>query len=298
MATIKRFNNAFGTTTDSPLGSSATTMNSQELPRLGVVDSANSEIARLTLDPERSGGAPEIIHVTDYDGTATSATIERGKEGTTAREHASGTTWEHGPTREDVNAGEENGTDSVAVGDGSVVTHDRTVVVGVAAADETTLGSDDSVFIGYQAGAVTRGNDSVVIGSGAEVTDRRGVAIGEGASSAAGAVSIGRRPTASDADAISIGLSTSSSAIGAIAIGAGASATHQDTVVLGRNLASSDADQVHIGPHHFALTEVADPATPPADEVRLYARDDGSGTSELVVIFPSGNSTVLATGSA
>lgn len=325
MATVKRFNNAFGTTTDSPLGSTATTMNSDELPRLGVVDSANSEIARLTLDPERIDGAPEIIHVTDYDGSATSATIERGKEGTTAREHASGTTWEHAPTVEDVNAGDDGGNDSsVAVGNSAVASDVQSVVIGQNASADR----DDTVLIGYNASAVSNTFQSVGIGSGvslasgadnsvaigesaqaqnsecvvvgeqANASSNAATVVGQGASAASNGVAVGRDAAANNlgvalGDSASVALNTFG-----VAVGEGTSCDHDEAVALGRGVATSDTNQVKVGARHLALDEISDPATPPADEGRLYFRDDGSGTTELVVLFDSGNETILATGAA
>lgn len=43
------------------------------------------------------------------------------------------------------------------------------------------------------------------------------------------------------------------------------------------------------------LTEEATPSNPAANTVRLFARDNGSGKTELCVIFPSGAVQVLAT---
>lgn len=89
-----RTDNVFGTTTDNPLTAAATTMNSAGLANLAAVSSAE---AIIILDPNRLTGAPEIVVVTAHTGSATSATIVRGQFGTTARQHASGTEWVHGP---------------------------------------------------------------------------------------------------------------------------------------------------------------------------------------------------------
>lgn len=89
-----RTDNVFGTITDNPLLVGATTMNSAGLANLAAVSSAE---AFITLDPNRVAGAPEIVVVTAHTGSATSATIQRGQFGTTARQHASGTQWVHGP---------------------------------------------------------------------------------------------------------------------------------------------------------------------------------------------------------
>lgn len=89
-----RTDSVFGTLTDNPLTDSATTMNSAGLANLAAVSSAE---AIIVLDPNRVSGAPEIVVVTAHTGSATSATIVRGQFGTSAREHAAGTEWVHGP---------------------------------------------------------------------------------------------------------------------------------------------------------------------------------------------------------
>lgn len=94
-----RSNNVFGTTTDNPLTAGATTLNSAGLANLVAV--TGSDTAVITLDPNRVNGAPEIVTVTAHTGSATSATITRGAEGTSAREHPAGTFWVHAPTTTD-----------------------------------------------------------------------------------------------------------------------------------------------------------------------------------------------------
>jgi hypothetical protein len=43
------------------------------------------------------------------------------------------------------------------------------------------------------------------------------------------------------------------------------------------------------------LPETTSPAIPPADKVVLYARDNGSGKTQLVALFSSGSAQVIAT---
>lgn len=91
-----RSNNVFGTITNDPLTNVGTTLNAAGLANLVAVASPN--VAVITLDPNRVNGAPEIVYVTAHTGSATSATILRGQEGTAAREHPLGTFWVHAPT--------------------------------------------------------------------------------------------------------------------------------------------------------------------------------------------------------
>ena len=46
---------------------------------------------------------------------------------------------------------------------------------------------------------------------------------------------------------------------------------------------------------HVELSEIADPAAAAANSLRLFARDNGSGKTQLCVRFPSGSIQVLAT---
>lgn len=98
-----RSNNVFGTITNNPLAIGGATLNSAGLANLVAV--AGADRAAITLDPNRVNGAPEIVWVTAHTGAATSATILRAQEGTSAREHPSGTFWVHGWTALDAGLG-------------------------------------------------------------------------------------------------------------------------------------------------------------------------------------------------
>lgn len=85
-----------GTTTNNPLAIGDTTLNSANLSSLAAV--ASPDIAKIILDPLGLSGAPEVVYVTAHTASATTATISRAAEGTTARQFAAGTTWVNGPT--------------------------------------------------------------------------------------------------------------------------------------------------------------------------------------------------------
>ncbi len=84
-------NFANGLISDNPLGIGATTLTSSELADLPAV--SGSDYIPITLDPDSTGGAPEIVHITAHSASATTATIARGQQGTTAREHAQSIKW-------------------------------------------------------------------------------------------------------------------------------------------------------------------------------------------------------------
>lgn len=58
-------------------------------------------IAVVVLDPDAVNGAPEIVYVSAHTAAATTATIQRAKEGSTFRAHGTITRWIHGPTKDD-----------------------------------------------------------------------------------------------------------------------------------------------------------------------------------------------------
>lgn len=94
-----RRNNISGTITDNPLTIGATTINSAGFADLPVVDGTNHLL--LILDPTEVGGTAEIVRVTAHTAAATSVTVARGVEGSTARSHVFNTTWFHGPAASD-----------------------------------------------------------------------------------------------------------------------------------------------------------------------------------------------------
>lgn len=94
-----RTNFISGTVTDNPLLIGATSLSSAGLASLATVDSTSHTL--ITLDPLGSAGAPEIVKVTAHTAAATTATIARAQDGTTARQHATGVAWSHGPVASD-----------------------------------------------------------------------------------------------------------------------------------------------------------------------------------------------------
>ncbi len=91
-----------GTTLNNPLAIGDTSLSSAGLSSLAAV--AAPDIAAICLDPAGVNGTPEVIWVTAHTAAATTATIARAKEGSTARAHPVGTTWVHGPTLLDYEA--------------------------------------------------------------------------------------------------------------------------------------------------------------------------------------------------
>lgn len=85
-----------GLVEDNPLAAGGVTLNSAGLAAMPAI--ASTEHAAITFDPDGLFGDPEVSWITAHTAAATSATILRGQEGTTARQHDRDVPWVHGPT--------------------------------------------------------------------------------------------------------------------------------------------------------------------------------------------------------
>lgn len=99
MANEKRVRQNFigGLVDTADLAAAGTTFNSAALAAITTTIDTTNHMA-ITLDPDGIYGAPEIAYITALTVGATSATIVRGQEGTTARQHLMDTPWVHAPT--------------------------------------------------------------------------------------------------------------------------------------------------------------------------------------------------------
>ena len=86
------------TVTTIPSGVATSALSSPALSRLPAIDSTGHAAITLT-DP--ATGVYEIVHAIVHAANAATATVQRGREGSTARSWPSGTTWQHGPTAAD-----------------------------------------------------------------------------------------------------------------------------------------------------------------------------------------------------
>jgi nitrous oxidase accessory protein NosD len=92
-----RYENVAGTLT-SDLEAGVTTLSHPNLARMGTV--AAPDVAAITIIAT-DGLTHEVVHVTSHTDGATTATISRGQEGTTALAFGAGAVWTHGPTGAD-----------------------------------------------------------------------------------------------------------------------------------------------------------------------------------------------------
>lgn len=112
--TRKRYNLAEGTL-GAALTDVATTIDFGTDP--GFATLVAGEYISLTIDNE------EIVHLTAFTAAATTGTIERAQEGTTAVAHSVGDAWVHGPTKQDFEVDELDGYGTLAVEDVGVATY-------------------------------------------------------------------------------------------------------------------------------------------------------------------------------
>lgn len=94
------FRNNLSGTLSATAAIGATSLSSAGFANLPVVSSP--DVMWLTLDPEGTAGAPEIVQVTAHTASATTVTVVRAQQGTTAREHLSTVAWVHALTRTDI----------------------------------------------------------------------------------------------------------------------------------------------------------------------------------------------------
>lgn len=179
----------------------------------------------------------------------------------------------------------------------------RSVAAGVGATASTT---QDGTAVGYAASAALEATAvgastvahsyGVAVGNAATTgAHAENVAVGAGATgTSSAATAVGRSATAGNAGT-ALGKGATASAVASTALGYGATATHTYATAIGFNVATTANYQIAGGAKHVELTEVAsEPGAGAANSARLYVRDNGSGKTQLVVIFPTGAVQVLA----
>lgn len=152
----------------------------------------------------------------------------------------------------------------------------------------------DSVAIG----AFTKiGSGSVVLGWGADGETLSTVAIGKLciANLNAYAVAVGAQSEATGSSTVALGRLAKATALQTSAVGSETVASHFKSVALGMGATTTEQLQVAIGARHIELAEQTAPANAPTDKGRLFLRDNGSGKTQLCVIFQTGAIQVLST---
>jgi hypothetical protein len=182
---------------------------------------------------------------------------------------------------------------SVAIGDTAATTQARAVAAG-----RNSVAYSDSVAVGYAAGAGSFNQTAVGASAVAYSGGTGATALGNAAAAGSASVAVGRLATAGSTSAITNAVAVGQQANAgnsAVALGRSAVATHTNAVALGANTTTTVGNQVQVGARHLELTEVTAPGVATANGARLYVKDNGSGKTQLVVIFQSGAEVVLAT---
>jgi hypothetical protein len=142
----------------------------------------------------------------------------------------------------------------------------------LALLDQGTAMGFNSTVTGYNGTAYGAGSDSVddgtAVGRSAHATGERGAAFGE--------------------NAVADGYQSS-------ALGSSTTANHDYSTALGRDATTTATNQLRLGEVHIEMGEITAPSAPAANAVRLFARDNGSGKTQLVALFASGSAIVIAT---
>lgn len=157
--------------------------------------------------------------------------------------------------------------------------------------------ANHNIGIGYQSGqAISTGALNLAVGFQAlklpggsnfpTTTGTRQTAIG---------YQTGQGSATQRSDTVALGYRAIFDADNATALGASAQANHTAAVALGANTITTAANQIQIGGRHIELTEITAPGNGAANSARLYAVDNGSGKTQLAVVFGSGAVQILAT---
>lgn len=178
---------------------------------------------------------------------------------------------------------------SVSAGQRAIASGVESVAIGVGA---TTSTYADSVAVGH--GSSVTANAGIAIGS-ASTAGGSGVAIGPDATSNAAAVAIGASAVNVNPNAVAVGYVARSN-INGVAIGFQANAEdYGNAVAIGSNTRATGTAQVHFGARHIELLEQSEPDAAATNGARIFAKDNGSGKTQLCVRFASGATQVIAT---
>lgn len=163
-----------GTILNNPLAIGGTTLSSNELSTFPTITAP--DIGVIVLDPRGTAGAPEVVWVTAHTAAATTATITRAQEGTTARAHLLAVAWVHGPTIMDFT--QRKGSDIASAGTITLPSTDEdyfhiTGTTGITAISERGAGKRITLeFDGIC--LLTHNSTSLILASGCNISTRAG----------------------------------------------------------------------------------------------------------------------------
>jgi hypothetical protein len=169
--------------------------------------------------------------------------------------------------------------------------------VGAYAQQNLTTGYYDTAVGTSAQQSLTTGNSDTAVGASAQYAPLGNSAYAT--TTASYQTSVGMesgQSSASQVDGITtIGYRSAAGAANATALGREARADHSGSVAIGYQAVTTAPDQVEVGARHVEYVEITDPGAGATNSARLYARDNGSGKTQLCVVFASGAVQVLAT---
>jgi hypothetical protein len=186
---------------------------------------------------------------------------------------------------------------SLVAGAGEVRAWGTHTAVGTYAQQSLTTGYYDTAVGTSAQQSLTTGNSDTAVGASAQYAPLGNSAYAT--TTASYQTSVGMesgQSSASQVDGITtIGYRSAAGAANATALGREARADHSGSVAIGYQAVTTAPDQVEVGARHVEYVEITDPGAGATNSARLYARDNGSGKTQLCVVFASGAVQVLAT---
>ena len=192
------------------------------------------------------------------------------------------------------------GSSNTAVGRSaqqSQTTGSSNTAVGRSAQQSQTTGSSNTAVGTYAQLSQTTGYSNTAVGTYAQYAPLGNAFYAT--KTAAKQTAIGAesgQSSATQVDGITVvGYRATAGATNATAIGYQARADHSGGVALGDNSTTTADNQVEIAGRHIEMVEMTAPSAGAANSSRLFARDNGSGKTQLCVQFATGAVQVIAT---
>lgn len=192
-----------------------------------------------------------------------------------------------------------SGTGNVALGNDALAastTTSNNTAVG-AGAMQSGVGGVNAVAVGALALRNGTGAGNVALGYSAlyQAAGNAAFATTSGTRNVGVGQECGQASATQRNDTVAIGYRALVDANDTVALGSGAQALHATGVALGKGVVTTAAAQVAIGARHLEYVEVTAPGVATTNGARVYAKDNGSGKTQLCVIFQTGTEFVLAT---
>jgi len=169
--------------------------------------------------------------------------------------------------------------------------------VGTSAQQSQTTGSNNTAVGRYAQYSQTTGSYNTAVGRSAQYAPLGNASYATTTAAKQTAIGVeSGQSSATQVDGITtVGYRAVAGAANATAIGYQARADHSGGVALGDNSTTTADNQVEIAGRHIEMVEMTAPSAGAANSSRLFARDNGSGKTQLCVQFATGAVQVIAT---